>query len=270
MARALEGVLGRRNMVRLSRYLLDHARLDVRNALDTNGELQLQRAVLEMAKGAANPVVFDVGANVGQWLSRLLAEAARQGVDGLDVHAFEPSPYTYERLRENLGSEAVHVNRVAVSDSVGEATLYEAHRGAGSNSLYERDDRPVTAQVVETTTVDAYCRQRGIDDILLLKSDAEGHDFSVLRGAAQMLESGRVGVVQFEYNHRWIAARAFLRDAFEYLGPLGYSIGKLTPYGVEWYARWDPELETFREGNYVARSANRALPLPSVRWWKCP
>jgi hypothetical protein len=36
------------------------------------------------------------------------------------------------------------------------------------------------------------------------------------------------------------------------LAPLGYSLGKLTPRGVEFYPGWDAELETFVEGNYVA------------------
>jgi hypothetical protein len=36
------------------------------------------------------------------------------------------------------------------------------------------------------------------------------------------------------------------------LSPLGYSIGKLTSHGVEFYEKWDWELETFREGNYIA------------------
>lgn len=75
---------------------------------------------------------------------------------------------------------------------------------------------------------------------------------------------------QFQYNHRWIHARAFLLDAFELLTPLGYRLGKLTPFGVEFYPHWDPELETFVEGNYIACSARapgccRRFPGGSMR-----
>ena len=59
-------------------------------------------------------------------------------------------------------------------------------------------------------------------------------------------------MAQFEYNHRWILGRFFLRDAFELVQAFGYRVGKLTPRGVEFYPGWDPELETFVEGNYVA------------------
>lgn len=248
--------------------MLDQARLDVPNAIDSNGEIELQRAAMKLAKGSARPVFLDVGSNTGQWLARLLDEAARQGVDSLEVHAFEPSPSTYAQLLQNTRGRGVNVNRLAMSDQTGEATLFEVHPGAGSNSLYERDGGSISREVVPTSTVDSYCARLGIDQIVLMKSDAEGHDMHVLRGARRMLEEQRITAVQFEYNHRWISGRSFLRDAFEYLKPLGYSVGKLTPRGIEWYPNWDPELETFREGNYVAQRPERPLALPHVQWWK--
>jgi hypothetical protein len=78
----------------------------------------------------------------------------------------------------------------------------------------------------------------------------------------------RISVAQFEYNHRWVYARFFLRDAFDLLEPLGYRLGKLTPVGVEFYPRWDADLETFVEGNYIACEQGVAERLPSVAWWK--
>ena len=61
---------------------------------------------------------------------------------------------------------------------------------------------------------------------------------------------------------------ADLRDAFEMLEPLGYRLGKLTPQGLEFYPRWDPDLEMFIEGNYVACASHMAERMPSVTWWK--
>jgi hypothetical protein len=52
------------------------------------------------------------------------------------------------------------------------------------------------------------------------------------------------------------------------LQPLGYKLGKLTPRGVEFYAHWDPDLETFVEANYVACLPEIAAKLPVVSWWK--
>jgi hypothetical protein len=119
-----------------------------------------------------------------------------------------------------------------------------------------------------TTTIDACAEDAGLGQIALVKIDTEGHDLAVLRGARKLLAEHRILAVQFEYNHRWIAARSFLRDAFDLLLPLGYRLGKLTPRGVEFYPGWDAELETFVEGNYVACLPQVAERLPPVAWWK--
>jgi hypothetical protein len=78
----------------------------------------------------------------------------------------------------------------------------------------------------------------------------------------------RIAVVQCEYNHRWVYARSFLRDAFEFVMAFGYRIGKLTPRGVEFYPGWDVDLETFVEVNYLACDPDAAAGLPAVAWWK--
>ncbi len=53
------------------------------------------------------------------------------------------------------------------------------------------------------TTVDDYLRLRGIDRVDLLKTDVEGGDALVLRGAEDALRSGKVAAVIFEYSHMW-------------------------------------------------------------------
>ncbi len=118
------------------------------------------------------------------------------------------------------------------------------------------------------TTLDNYADQEELDRLALVKIDTEGHDLAVLRGAHGLLAERRISTLQFEYNSRWIMARSFLRDVFEFLEPLHYQLGKLTPHGIEFYPSWDPELETFTEGNYVACLPTIASRLPSVAWWK--
>jgi len=54
----------------------------------------------------------------------------------------------------------------------------------------------------------------------------------------------------------------------EAVEPAGYRLGKLTPFGVEFYPWWDPELESFVEGNYVALTARAVAMVPAVSWWK--
>jgi FkbM family methyltransferase len=268
---ALCGLIGRRHAVRAARFALHRARRDGPNDPATNGEYALQRWILAGMADAEAVTVLDVGANVGDW-SRALLDSARCGdrLARLRLHAFEPSSYTCRLLRQNL-PDTVRVNQVALSASVGEAILHVRAPGAGTNSLHHvlagPGGRPAR-ETVRTNTIDAYVAEHGIDRIDLLKVDTEGHDLSVLNGAGDCLRAGRISVAQFEYNHRWVPARHFLKDAFDLLEPLGYRIGKLTARGMERYPHWDPELESFVEGNYLACTRSAARRLPQVSWWK--
>lgn len=268
---------GRERVVRAARFALNRARLDLPNHMSCNGEAVLQRAALRLDPPGRDFVAFDVGANIGEW-SRSLVEAAGEAgrLDDVVLHAFEPSSYTFGRLQEAALPQHTVLNQVALSDRVGAAKLHIVHPGAGTNSLHRRPEpgaaepAPRTSEGIVVTTLDAYCSGRAIETIHLLKIDTEGHDLTVLHGARSMLAERRILLTQFEYNHRWVQDRHFLKDAFDFLLPLGYRIGKVTPAGVECYEAWDHELESFVEGNYVACDATALTKIPQVRWWKSP
>jgi FkbM family methyltransferase len=261
-------VLGRRTVIRAARYVLLRARLDYPNHMSVNGEPALQRWALALAPGGEVHVA-DVGANVGRWSRSLLAAASAAGRAGdIRLHAFEPDAHAYAGLERVLGPARAVLNPVALSDRPGEAAFHVVAPGAGTNSLHRVPAATAATETVRTTTLDAYAAGAGIPCFALVKIDTEGHDLAVLHGARDLLAGHRVAVVQFEYNHRWVFARAFLRDAFDLLAGLGYQVGKLTPMGVEFYPGWDPDLETFVEGNYVACGPVAAGRLPAVRWWK--
>lgn len=260
-------MLGRRQMVRAARFALNRSRLDLPNAISTNGESALQEWVLAMDDVDTPVEVIDIGANRGLWSLSLLAAAKRARKSAVVVHACEPSSYTCGLLREALKGEPAVINQLALSDAVGEAVMSVVAPGAGTNSLHPAMKSSET-EIVKTTTLDAFTSDRGMTHIRLIKIDTEGHDFQVLQGARGLFVKQLVDVVQFEYNHRWIYARAFLKDVFELLSTTQYHIGKLTPHGIEFYSRWEPDLETFVEGNYVICTASLLDRLPRIPWWK--
>ena len=265
-------VLGRRTVIRAARYVMLRARLDYPNHMSVNGEPALQRWALALAPGGEVHVA-DVGANVGRWSGSLLAAAAAAGrATDIRLHAFEPDAGAYAGLERilglGIGPTGAVLNAVALSDRAGESAFHVVAPGAGTNSLHRVPGATAATETVRTTTLDDYAAGAGIPSFAFVKIDTEGHDLAVLRGARDLLAGHRVGVVQFEYNHRWVFARAFLRDAFDLLAGLGYRVGKLTPMGVEFYPGWDQDLETFVEGNYVACGPVAAERLPAVRWWK--
>ena len=239
--------------------------------MNSNGEMWLQRQILGLIPPGEGVQVLDVGANVGRWSTAMLVAAGKAGrAMDLHLHAFEPSAYTFARLSDALSNYSIVLEQVALGDRAGVATLHLVAPGAGTNSLHTlpRSLREAATEQVGVTTLDSYAKRAGLGEIALVKVDAEGHDLAVLHGAVRLMTDRRICIIQFEYNQRWIYSRSFLRDAFEFVRPFGYHIGKLTSFGVEFYAGWDAALETFVEGNYVACRRDIAPRIPSVKWWK--
>jgi FkbM family methyltransferase len=260
-AASIEKVIGRRHLVRASRLLLDYARRDMPNRMATNGEWMVQDIVLASAESDCL-VAIDVGANIGEWSRRFLTTARERG-RRVQVHAFEPAAATFDALVANLlptFERSLVPVRCAASDHSGKGTLFKVHELAGSNSIHgiAGSTQWMESEAIELCTLDEYCSSAGLETIDILKIDAEGHDALVL---------GAIQVVQFEYNHRWIGARRYLKDIFDDVAPLGYEVGKVTARSIEWYSRWSPELETFREGNYLAARTDLRRRFPSMRWW---
>ena len=265
-------ILGRRNRVRLGQFILNEARLDRVNDFDANGEQLVQERVADLAqKGNRACVILDVGANIGEWSRHFALRLSKANVP-FTIFAFEPLPETFAILSTNLNTwniaDKVQPCNIAISAIPGERTFYSVGAGQGRNSLHAPLDGYNVSTSVKCATLDQWRAEKGIENIWFVKIDTEGHDLEVLHGAKDLLKSGGIEMLQFEYNHRWITARRFLLDAFELLGPCGYRIGKITKDGIEFYKQWDLELESFREGNYLAVKEKYVTAFPAIRWWK--
>jgi FkbM family methyltransferase len=265
----LIALIGRRNIMRIGRLLHNEARFDSINEFWRNGEGLLQERLSQISFKHEGVLVFDVGANVGAW-SKLFSEYAKRAKYPPQFYAFEPCNSTFETLKKNietwgLAKDIVPV-RLAFSSVPGERTLYTVGENQGRNGLYEPVGERSTQEIIQCDTIDNWCKGRRISSIFFVKVDAEGHDLQVIQGADQMFSQKRIAFLQFEYNSRWIEARNFLRDTFEYFIPRGYGIGKVTRKGIQFYPGWDAELETFQEGNYLAVNSEYRGLLRSVNW----
>ena len=262
-------LLGRRSSWRLGRSLYMEARADAPNDISTNGELVAQSAILSAIAAVPEVTVFDIGANLGNWALPLLERAGEQNLTGLELHTFEPVPATFQELSRRIHSHPlstqVHLVQAAVSDTERHTRMNVYRQFGGRNSLDLNPLAPVLDQVgVEATTVDAYCRKRGIDQVHLVKCDTEGHDMQVLLGARSLFSAGKILACQFEYNHLWVFSRHFLKDVFDFIGGCPYSVAKVTPRGFEVYSEWHPELERFFEGNWLLLHHSILNPLAAA------
>lgn len=142
------------------------------------------------------PVVFDVGANVGQ-----TTEYFRARLPGATIHAFEPVPDTYARLVAGVGKlGGVHCHQLALSDTVGTAEIVTTGRSveASLSSALLSEQPGVRRETVKLTTVDAFCLANDIVAIDLLKVDTEGHELAVFDGATGLFSRRAVGAVYAE------------------------------------------------------------------------
>ena len=196
------------------------------NATDAaakNAAAPTQDAFLAMQSLVAqpNPVIFDVGANIGQTAQRF-----RSLFPAATIHSFEPFPDSHEALRLALiGDSHALAHRLALADAAGSATFH-VNRFNATNSLLPSDDRAqlywgnnlldTEAHItVPTQTVDAFCREGSIEQIHILKIDVQGAEYAVLSGARQMLLDQAIDLIYMEV----IMAPTYVgqRKAHEYL-----------------------------------------------------
>ena len=217
-------VAGRRTVVQTARYVLSRARPGYPNDLSINSQSALQRWLLRLSQAKEQIHVVDVGANVGRWSKSMLAAASKAGREtDLRLHAFGPEPRAFARLAEAVDGRQTSLSKTALSDRQGTSPFYVVAPTAGTNSLYSVPEaNPVPQENVVMATLDTYAEQSRVARFALVKIDAEGHDLAVLCGARTLLAEHRIAVAQWEYNHRWILGRCYLRDAFEFLLALGY------------------------------------------------
>jgi FkbM family methyltransferase len=220
--------------------------------VDRSGEQQLMEDLAPRWAQLERIEVFDVGANVGDYAvaaSASFGERAR-------IHSFEPDPETFAELSQRLASTpGATCHQLALSAEAGDARLFRDPQVSAVASLhpetFDHRSGEDDSVLVHTDSLDRVAEELGVRSIQLLKIDVEGHELSVLKGARRLLSNGAIDVVQFEFGERSLAARSYLHDFFELLGP-AFTYHRLTRKGPLRF-EYSPSWEIFvGEANYVA------------------
>jgi FkbM family methyltransferase len=183
--------------------------------------------------GIAEPLILDIGANLGAYAIPL--GKAIDGTKGT-VYAYEPQRIVYYQLCGNIflnsldnvfafctalgdtdGTIGIPVLDFRKTGNVGGFSLVDDVR-TRTNAVVVQNDRPP----VETplARLDSMCFPKSP---CVIKIDVEGYDRKVLAGGIQLLESANFPPLLFEaWNFDWYKAE---KDAlFEFLCHLGYEI----------------------------------------------
>ncbi len=199
-----------------------------------------------------DPLIFDVGGNVGQWSQRIM-----EHVSPSHIYIFEPQPACQERIR-TLNLPNTTLIAAGVGERAGTAQLYTSSETDLTASLHERNDSffedwKYQPSAIEIVTLDSFIAERGITFIDFMKMDIEGHELFALKGLQRSLTEGRVGAMSFEFSSGNLNSHTCFRDFWKVLSPK-YSIYRVTPARklIE-IAGYYEDLEYFRgASNHIA------------------
>lgn len=210
--------------------------------------------LLRFLKNTPQPVVFDVGANVGNYTQHALQANQRA-----TVFAFEPHPQNFEKLNQRF-QEKGQIETINAGCGATQCKLklydYEGVNGSSHATLYPevlqdlRDKKTVSLEV-NLLCLDDFIIENKITKIDLLKIDTEGNELEVLKGSKNALQKGIIRAIHFEFNAMNLISRVYFRD-FHKLLPQ-YQFYRILPNGLLKLPDYDPIYhELFAFQNVVA------------------
>jgi FkbM family methyltransferase len=226
-----------------AQFFLDVNRNENNGNMATNGEFLIEKEYVH-----DNDVIFDVGANVGNWSAHCLDLAPKS-----HIHAFEPVKKTYAEFINKKFPKNVVANNFALGDKeeIRSITKYGSDHGLGT--LHRRtalENDSIGSEEIKVTTLDNYCEMNNITRIDFLKIDVEGHEYAVLQGALGMINKKSIHAIQFEYGQTYVEARTYLKDIYNLFEKKDYTIYKLYPDGPR-EMTYTYDLENMRYANYL-------------------
>ena len=197
--------------------------------------------------------VFDVGANCGKFTSNVIASLGQKA----KIFCFEPQNSCYDSLISKFShQDNVSIFKLALSNENKSGNIYFANEGEAiasltPNILIHNAGTAVLQEEISIKTLDLFCTQKGIRVIDFLKIDVEGHEIDVLLGSQQMLASGGIKCIQFEFGQTCLSTRIFMYDFFELLKD-NYNFYRVLRNGVFHIKDYNYGLEIFKITNFLA------------------
>lgn len=188
---------------------------------DYNGEHHVLNQL--KALGVSPRTIFDIGANVGRWSSRV-----HSLWPDAQIHMFDPVPSVAAGLERTFAAvPQMHVHNCAVGAEDGTVDIHE-NLDRSSHSFVTRS---ATGEGKLVSGASAF-KLAGADHVELVKLDTEGFDLDIIHGFEPQLRAAQISFFQFEhhthsasYGRQFGPTTAFLRD-------LGYRVGKIFPDGL--------------------------------------
>jgi len=216
-------------------------------------EINGEKKLIKLLSQKKFNIIFDVGANRGDWSSVILEE-----FNNAKIHTFELSKSTFKEIAQNLKSERVKHNNIGLSNIEGKISYkdygeeLDVMNTIVVNASYWDYKKQPEIKNASVNSGDNYCEKEGIDFIDFLKIDVEGSENLVLEGFSKMLKQKKIRIIQFEYGYLNGDQHFLMKDFFNFFENFGYEVGVLKPQGVI-FKKFSYELNNFLSGpNFIA------------------
>ncbi|MBK5208341.1 MAG: FkbM family methyltransferase [Flavobacteriaceae bacterium] len=178
-----------------------------------------------------NPIIFDIGMNHGQSLRKI-----RAVFPNALIHGFEPSKYCFKDLKKNFSHDnCIVLNNLGIGDKRDVLELNEYSWDALNSFLKRAYGK---AQIIETyqvnvTTIDDYAENNNINSIHILKSDTEGFELKVLKGAEKLMDENKIQFIYLElfFDLNFIG-QSLVGEIFSYLEKKNFSLIRLYDFSL--------------------------------------
>ncbi|WP_436515258.1 FkbM family methyltransferase [Ekhidna sp. To15] len=153
----------------------------------------LEDIIFYLGKSHFN-ILFDIGANIGQ-----TAKSLRKYFPEAAIYCFEPIGSTFLQLKKNISDPNCFLYNVGIGEKNGVAKFSDASDGNDSAmwTLAKTNDGNANVEV-QILTLDSFCNENEISSIDYMKTDTEGFEIEVLKGASGMLSEGKIKVLNIE------------------------------------------------------------------------
>lgn len=195
----------------------------------------------------------DIGGNKGIYTDEII----RRYPNGR-VTVFEPAKSNVDILnRKYADNTNIVIEQSAVSNDVGEATLFSNEDGSGLASLTKRQLDHIGVDFDNTESIRTIRLEEYWNDVLdrqpisVCKIDIEGHELDALNGFGEALN--HIDVIQFEFGGCNVDTRTFFRDFWYFFQENNYELYRISPFGAVKIKRYREMHEFFRTTNYLAK-----------------
>lgn len=168
--------------------------------------------------------IIDVGAYHGH-----VSQSLHYFFPDAKIYAFEPIEQNYIKLEKTLTSKNIILNKIAISNKIGQTTFYINKYIPASSLLQMEEDygkkfpfmTNVTEVKVETTTLDSYFKNKEIDKLVFLKLDTQGTENLILQGGQKFLKNVSIIHIETSFENMY-KKQGLFKDVYGFLTGLEF------------------------------------------------